>query len=161
MGSLKQGENRLSYELQPDEVGLCGREVAENPSFDELLGPVRVDAGVVRTGQQLMVAGSVSFRARLVCALCGVAHERAFNEPLNAVLADCDRAESSGLNTGEPDQVRFHGDVLDLAPLVRDAVHLAVPMAPTCRPDCRGLCSCCGANLNLAGHDSSCSVRPR
>ncbi len=132
--------------------------MAENPSFAELLGPVRVEAEVVRTRQQLMVTGAVSFRARLICALCAVEYERAFNEALHAVFVDCERTESSELDIEEPDQVRLCGEVLDLEQLVRDAVHLAVPIAPKCRSDCRGLCSCCGANLNLTEHDSSCSA---
>ncbi len=137
-------------------MGLSGQEVAENPSFAQLLGPVRVEVGVVRTGQRLMVAGSVSFRARLVCALCGVEYECALSELLTAEFLERDGTEGAELSDDESDRNRLHGDLLDLGPLTHDAVHLAVPMAPTCRPDCRGLCPCCGANLNLAGHESSC-----
>jgi uncharacterized protein len=39
-------------------------------------------------------------------------------------------------------------DVIDLGPLVRDAVVLELPAAPLCREDCAGLCPECGANLN-------------
>jgi DUF177 domain-containing protein len=39
------------------------------------------------------------------------------------------------------------GDLLDLRQVVRDAVVLALPLAPLCRPDCPGLCSDCGARL--------------
>jgi uncharacterized protein len=39
------------------------------------------------------------------------------------------------------------GEQLDLAPLVRDALLLALPLAPLCRPDCAGLCPTCGAEL--------------
>jgi uncharacterized protein len=35
-----------------------------------------------------------------------------------------------------------------LRPLVRDALLLELPLAPLCRPDCRGLCARCGADLN-------------
>lgn len=37
---------------------------------------------------------------------------------------------------------------LDLAPIVRDEMLLAVPISPLCRPDCKGLCPVCGENLN-------------
>ena len=40
------------------------------------------------------------------------------------------------------------GDVLDLEPALRDAVVLALPLSPLCRPDCLGLCTTCGENLN-------------
>jgi len=39
------------------------------------------------------------------------------------------------------------GDLLDLRQVLRDAVVLALPLAPLCRPDCPGLCVECGARL--------------
>jgi len=42
----------------------------------------------------------------------------------------------------------IHGDHIDLEPLAREAIVLALPLAPVCRPDCAGLCSSCGADLN-------------
>ena len=49
----------------------------------------------------------------------------------------------------EPDALRLdeHHE-LDLRQAVRDAISLAEPIAPLCRPDCRGLCLVCGADLN-------------
>ena len=37
---------------------------------------------------------------------------------------------------------------LDLQAWARDALALTLPAQITCRPDCRGLCPQCGANLN-------------
>lgn len=48
------------------------------------------------------------------------------------------------------------GDVVDLEPLMRDAVLLALPVAPLCRPDCQGLCPICGVDRNLA----TCACEP-
>ncbi len=39
------------------------------------------------------------------------------------------------------------GELLDLDPAIRDAVVLALPLAPLCRPDCPGLCAECGVRL--------------
>jgi uncharacterized protein len=38
-------------------------------------------------------------------------------------------------------------DRLDLEPVVRDAVVLALPLSPRCREDCPGLCATCGNRL--------------
>jgi DUF177 domain-containing protein len=38
-------------------------------------------------------------------------------------------------------------EYVDLEPLIRDAVVLALPLAPVCREDCPGLCPDCGARL--------------
>jgi uncharacterized protein len=40
------------------------------------------------------------------------------------------------------------GDHIDLEPMAREAVVLGLPLAPLCRPDCKGLCPTCGADLN-------------
>ncbi len=37
---------------------------------------------------------------------------------------------------------------LDVEPLLREQLHLNVPLRPLCRSDCRGLCPQCGADLN-------------
>lgn len=47
----------------------------------------------------------------------------------------------------DEDTYSLAGEQLDLAPLVRDALLLALPLAPLCRPDCAGLCPTCGADL--------------
>ena len=56
----------------------------------------------------------------------------------------------------EGESYRLGHDSVDLEPLVREVVTLDLPLAPLCRPDCRGLCPACGADLNVA----ECSCRP-
>jgi uncharacterized protein len=52
----------------------------------------------------------------------------------------------------QDDEERYlDGDLLDLEPALRDAVVLALPMAPLCRDDCPGLCAECGVPLADAG----------
>jgi DUF177 domain-containing protein len=41
----------------------------------------------------------------------------------------------------------LEGDLIDLEPVLRDAVVLALPLRPLCRDDCPGLCPECGAQL--------------
>ncbi len=48
---------------------------------------------------------------------------------------------------GDDETSRLEGDLLDLEPVLRDAVVLALPLQPVCRDDCAGLCSECGAHL--------------
>lgn len=42
----------------------------------------------------------------------------------------------------------YEGKEVNLNPIVEEQLILALPFAVLCRPDCRGLCSRCGANLN-------------
>ena len=39
---------------------------------------------------------------------------------------------------------------VDMAPLVRELLLLDVPISPLCKPDCKGLCPECGADLNVS-----------
>jgi uncharacterized protein len=45
---------------------------------------------------------------------------------------------------------------IDLQPLVREFLLIEVPIKMVCRPDCQGLCTVCGENLNhqLCEHQS-------
>ena len=42
----------------------------------------------------------------------------------------------------------YTGKVIDLDPIVREQVLLALPAYPVCNEGCKGLCPVCGANLN-------------
>lgn len=48
----------------------------------------------------------------------------------------------------EADLEPFDGKTIDLDPVLREQVLLALPMDAVCKDDCRGLCSVCGQNLN-------------
>jgi uncharacterized protein len=56
--------------------------------------------------------------------------------------------------TTDPDEImRLVGDKVDLEPVVRDAIVLALPPAPLCREDCAGLCPECGGRWADLGPD--------
>jgi len=63
----------------------------------------------------------------------------------------------------EDDEVSMlEGDLLDLEPLLRDAVVLALPFQPLCRDDCPGLCTECGARLaDDPDHAHEAAIDPR
>jgi uncharacterized protein len=58
-----------------------------------------------------------------------------------------DDEEQPGEAEEDDETSRLEGDLLDLEPLLRDAVVLALPFQPLCREDCPGLCVECGARL--------------
>jgi uncharacterized protein len=64
--------------------------------------------------------------------------------------------------SAEDDERRLEGDLIDLEPVVRDAMVLALPLSPLCQDDCPGLCSTCGVRLADAepDHDHD-AVDPR
>jgi uncharacterized protein len=62
---------------------------------------------------------------------------------------------------GDPEAYPIDGDVLDLGPLVREALLLELPATPLCRPDCRGLCPRCGVDRNVETCSCVADVDPR
>ncbi len=64
---------------------------------------------------------------------------------------------------GEDDEVSvLEGDLLDLEPLLRDAVVLELPLQPLCMDDCPGLCPECGARLaDEPDHSHEDAIDPR
>jgi uncharacterized protein len=63
----------------------------------------------------------------------------------------------------EDDEVSMlEDDLLDLEPLLRDAVVLALPFQPLCTEDCPGLCPDCGARLrDDPEHTHEAPIDPR
>jgi uncharacterized protein len=57
----------------------------------------------------------------------------------------------------DADEEVFDGKKIDLDPIVREQVLLALPMSAVCREDCKGLCAQCGQNLN----EKKCGCEPK
>ena len=61
---------------------------------------------------------------------------------------DEEAKEAGTFELDEVDAEPFDGKTIDLDPIVREQVLLALPVSVVCREDCRGLCSKCGQDLN-------------
>lgn len=63
----------------------------------------------------------------------------------------------------DEDVSRMDGDLLDVEPVVRDAVVLGLPMTPLCQDDCPGLCPVCGERLVVGApaHSHDAPIDPR
>ena len=75
-----------------------------------------------------------------------------------AKSASKEAAEDDGpeVEEGDLDLFGYIGEIIDLEPVVREQFVLAIPYAPLCKEACKGLCSQCGADLNVA----ACSCPP-
>jgi uncharacterized protein len=120
---------------------------------------------VTRTNRGLYAAATVQGELRESCSRC----LREVAVPVGVTIEE-EALPSIDIATGlrndpsaEPEIVRLSdAHELDLGPLVRDAISLAEPIAPLCRPDCPGLCPECGADLATGSHDhGEAPVDPR
>jgi uncharacterized protein len=138
--TLNPGHNRVQMVAPADALGLP-------PETWPV--PFDVEVDVDRAGEQFNVAARVTTECDEECARC----LKRFRTPLELTFQlHSDRQGSGGRyerELAEDDYVVFHdGRHLDLDEGVREAALLARPMAPLCRPDCRGLCTRCGADWN-------------
>jgi uncharacterized metal-binding protein YceD (DUF177 family) len=94
----------------------------------------------------VLVTGEVDAPLTGSCARCLEPLEDTLELDLQELYA---YAGSTTEATSEEDEVRrVEGDFLDLEPMVRDAVVLALPLAPVCDENCAGLCVDCGERLD-------------
>ncbi len=117
---------------------------------------VAVVVRIARTNRGVLVTGRVRTALADTCGRCLAPLQIPVDAPIEEeVLPLVDLQSGLRLDTAaEPEVFRLtdHHE-LDLEPLAREAIQLAAPIAPVCRPDCRGLCPECGADLNAGPHD--------
>ncbi len=129
--------------------------------------PAPADLGVEMVGVPSGVDVELDFRLEAVME--GVLVSGTARAPLKGECARClDQVTSSievefqelfvysDTRSGESaddDERRLEGDFIDLEPVVRDAMVLALPLSPLCQDDCPGLCAVCGVRLADAEPD--------
>lgn len=113
--------------------------------------PVDVELSYYRAGTEIFLEGEVMAAAAAGCARCAEEFPTVRRRRFRYVLAP--RAigvDDGGVRADDLEFTLYEGDAVDLTPLVREQVLLALAERPLCREDCRGLCPRCGANLNEA-----------
>jgi uncharacterized protein len=119
-----------------------GIEVLAVPSGAEIDLDVRLES----VAEGVLVSGTASGVAAGECARCLTDLEIPVSAHLRELFA---YPESTTAATTDDDEIpRLVDDLIDLEPLVRDEITLALPLAPLCRPDCAGLCSECGERFD-------------
>ena len=104
--------------------------------------PVDLDLRLESVVEGVLVTGTAVVRLRGVCARC--LDEISDTEEIDLQELFC----YPGKELDDAEAMHVEGELIDLEPVLRDAVVLDLPFTPLCRPDCAGLCPTCGANLN-------------
>jgi len=99
-------------------------------------------ARVTRTSQGLLLQVKMRAFTSVECARCLTQFPQALDIDFTDLYAfSPDSITDSGLllpDTGK----------IDLEPVIREEMSLAMPINPVCNPDCKGLCPICGNDLN-------------
>ena len=115
-----------------------GIEVIKVPVGSEIDLVLRLESVV----EGVLVSGSVHVLADGECARCLDPLDRELVVELQELFV------YPGHEDGDEDARTVVEDgLIDLEPAIRDAVVLALPLAPLCQPDCPGLCAVCGVRL--------------
>lgn len=120
---------------------------------------VELDLRLEAVMEGVLVTGSASAELAGECARC----LDPIDDEVDVTFQELFVYDDQGHSSGEDDETsKLEGDLLDLEPLLRDAVVLALPFQPLCEDDCPGLCPECGARLkDDPDHSHEAPVDPR
>ena len=121
--------------------------------------PVDLDVRLEAVMEGVLVTGTATVQVRGECARCLSDIEDITSVDIQELYVyDHVRTDADE----DQETRRLVDDLLDLEPLVRDAVVLALPFKPVCTDDCGGLCPECGARLSdEPGHAHEAPIDPR
>src|SRR6187551_971557 len=121
----------------PAELGIEVLRVPEG-------SPVELDLRLEAVMEGVLVTGTANAGLDGECARC----LEPISEEIEARFQELFVYVEHQTPHDEDDEVsKLEGDLVDLEPLLRDAVVLALPFQPLCEDDCPGLCTECGARL--------------
>jgi len=147
VSGLKEGSNSIRFEMSREDVDIQpahGCELA-------LTRDVIAELDLLKQGSRVYISGKVNFQAELTCSTCA---EPFRSESTESLYVEFERglppAPGRIHELGEDDLIRsyYSNDELNIMPVIRDTILLSIPIAPQCRPECKGICLECGENLN-------------
>ena len=131
-----------------------GIEVLQVPAGS----PVELDLRLEAVMEGVLVTGTADVSLTGECARC----LEPISDDIEVTFQELFVYEDHALPDEDDDVSTLQGDLVDLEPLLRDAVVLALPFQPLCQDDCPGLCVECGARLaDDPGHQHDEPVDPR
>lgn len=104
--------------------------------------------GLTHEGNRVItITGSADLTMEIPCARCltpvAIPFQLEFDLQIDLNLSEEEREEK------EEDSSFVEGDELDVEELVRNELIVQWPIRVLCKDDCKGICSRCGANLNI------------
>lgn len=129
------GEKTLAYDLSPAELEITPAELAVE-------GTVRLEGSISNAGDVLLLQTCMTAKVQRTCGRC-------LKEFMAVTKAEVvEKFYPASAENIENDAFVYDSDVIDITEPLREGLLLAEPIQALCKPDCRGLCPVCGADLN-------------
>ncbi|WP_442951335.1 YceD family protein [Paenarthrobacter sp. Z7-10] len=143
LGRSSAGSSRALQEHvpAPKDFGVAMIGVQEGSDMD-------LDLTLEAVYEGILVSGSVLVPVTGECSRC--LDPLAYDLEVDVQeLFSYEEPSHDGAAAGEDEEEQhwIEHDMIDLEPVLRDAVVTALPFQPVCREDCQGLCSECGIHL--------------
>jgi uncharacterized protein len=122
-------------------------EVIGVPPGAELTLDLRLESVM----EGVLVSGTVVAPLTGECGRCLDPVQDELEVEIAELFAYEDSTTRETADDDEEDVSFMVGDLLDLEPVLRDAIVVELPLTPLCSPDCPGLCAECGERLEVGG----------
>jgi len=133
----------LDFERRGFELGPGAETIA--------LGPVKASIDLGWQEGVLHIWGEVTAQVQLRCSRCTRIFSLSLQESFGfATLPKQEIMLPDNLRLAAEDMevVFLEGEEIDLEEIVRENIHLALPIQPLCSESCQGLCPVCGKDRN-------------
>ncbi len=134
-GNMRTYQRTISAPAEPARLGL---DTIAVPAGE----PIELDVRLESVTEGVYVSGTVQAALTGECARCLDELTDEVEVEVSELFAYPDSVTDE--TTDEDELPRVVDEMVDVEQTVRDAVVLALPLAPLCRPDCPGLCPECG-----------------
>lgn len=151
---LMKGTLSLEFEEPPGTFPVLTEMV--DSGVCEFLAPLKAALRAQQIGDIVEIEGNISTAVRMDCGRC----LQSFQMPLESSFArtysqkepapeqsDANQQELE-LTAEDMELIYYQGKEINLKNEIQEQVVLAFPLKTLCKPDCRGLCPKCGADLN-------------
>ncbi len=128
-------------------------ELASEESDIHLASDISFDLYFTKILREINVRGRVDFLLEAPCARCLRIVDLALSSEVRLFLSPEHRGPEP--RKEDIDYETYSGDEFNLGDYLREMIAVALPVKVLCREECRGLCSYCGADLNV--HACSCT----
>ena len=153
LDEIKEKPAKLWYEVNPDQFPALAEINAKGEC--DFISSLIFDLTVSLSGKMVMVEGRFHTRVILTCSRCLAAFESPLETrffltftPQSTDAPAFGAQDDIELESEDIGLISFVGEEIDLKEALQEEVVMALPMQPLCKPDCKGLCTRCGADLN-------------